>query len=112
MQSWQEHYIIFATKINTKEKEKLKFLISRETGLLCFSDDPENKFLNQIIKSFEKNPGIKWLEAHKKMHPIVAKLPEIIRKYMKTFKKKKDKGHILNELNMYNIHICLLNNDW
>jgi len=31
----------------------------KETGLLCFSDDPENKFLNQIIKSFEKNPGAK-----------------------------------------------------
>ena len=29
------------------------------------------------------------------MHPIVAKLPEIIRKYMKTFKKKKDKVQIL-----------------
>ena len=88
MQSCQEHYIIFATKRNTKEKEKLKILISRETGLLCFSDDPENKFLNQIIKSFEKNPGIKWLEAHKK---ITSNSGEATWNYTKIYENKEER---------------------
>ena len=30
---------------------------SRETGLLCFSDEEGNPFLNSIINSFEKTPG-------------------------------------------------------
>ena len=33
------------------------YFFFRETGLLCFSDDPDNTFLNQIITSFEKNSG-------------------------------------------------------
>jgi hypothetical protein len=35
----------------------LCFFACRETGLLCFSEEKENKFMKKVIKSFDETPG-------------------------------------------------------
>jgi len=38
-------------------EEELGVQLIKETGLLCFSDEKDNKFMKKVIDSFEKTPG-------------------------------------------------------